>query len=557
MKDIESFGMMEAIVNSTGALIYVIDLTTHEILYANERCNEEFGDVIGKTCFRVLQSNQDSPCSFCPIQQTDDPLVHPVGTIFEWENQNSINNRHYLFNDRIIRWKNGKLAKVQIGIDITKQKNLELENLKLTHYDQLTSLSNRLLLRKCLERRIGQSDYQKHFAALLCVDLDYFKSVNDTSGYSIGDMLLVETGKRISNIIHENDIVARTGGDEFVVLIDTNEHDKEKALSFIRKVAKNILVALQQPYLIMEYDFRISASIGIALFNDDKDSIDDLLKYADSAMYNAKSNGRNTFEFFDPKLQQIIEAKAIMIERLRKAIEKYKMGLYYQPQIFSSDTQKIIGVEALIRWYDSEHGMISPANFIPLAEECGLIIPLGEWILREAIQQLKIWESDDIKKEWRISVNVSNKQFEKSEFIPTLKSILHTYNINPSRLRLELTESLLIKNTQEALIKINELKTLGFSLSIDDFGTGYSSLSYLKQLPIDELKIDQSFIRDLTTNRNDVIIVETIISIGQKFGLEVIAEGVETEEQYQKLVLMGCEYFQGYLFGRPILPDHL
>ncbi|OHE14518.1 MAG: diguanylate cyclase [Sulfurimonas sp. RIFOXYD12_FULL_36_11] len=675
---IEQFDPMEIIVNSTGAMVYVIDLMTYEVLYANDRCIEEFGEIIGTTCFKSLQKNQDSPCYFCPLQQSGNPLSHPVGTTFEWENQNSINNRHYLFNDRIIQWKNGQLAKVQVGIDITKQKLLEQEILnerdesirafealsdstiegliiydeskrcihvnkvapqlfgyssdemigryaldfiapeskklvasviqnddqepyeaqmlrkdgslfpailrgrnfvlsgknirvsavmdisdikqkeeeilKLAHYDILTALPNQLLLRKYLQK----NNKNDHYGALLFIDLDHFKTINDTKGHSAGDLVLIETAKRITETIRQNDTVSRSGGDEFVVLIDTCETDKERATDHISALAKKILSELQKPYLIMEYDFRLSASIGIALFLNNEHSIDDLYKYADSAMYNAKANGRNTFNFFDPKLQQMMESKALLIERLRKAVEDQSMTLFYQPQIILiNEHLRFVGVEALIRWNDPKDGMISPGKFIPIAEESGLIIPLGKWVLQEAIRQLKQWESDEDKKEWRISVNVSYKQFEKDDFITIIESLIHEYDICPEKLRLELTESLLVKNMQEALNKINHLKALGLSLSIDDFGTGYSSLSYLKQLPIDELKIDQSFIRDLTNDPNDVIIVETILSIAQKFGLDVIAEGVETEEQYEQLVSMGCKHFQGYLFGRPVEPSYL
>jgi diguanylate cyclase len=554
---VERFDPMELIVNSTGALVYVIDLTTYEILYANDRCKEEFGRIEGQKCYKTLQKDQASPCNFCPIQQSGNPLSHPIGTIFEWENQNSINNRHYLFNDRIIRWKNGQIAKVQVGIDITKQKKLELEIIKLAHYDTLTTLPNRQLLVEHLHKMIKQTDSSKQYGALLFIDLDHFKTINDATGHSAGDLVLIETAKRISNVVRQSDTVARLGGDEFVVLINTYEMDNIRAVADAQAVAEKILSALQKPYLIYDCDFRLTASIGIALFVNEKDSIDDLMKYADSAMYNAKANGRNTFNFFDSKWQQMIEEKARLIDRLRKAIENNLLALHYQNQISVNSHQRIIGVEALIRWDDPEYGMISPANFIPVAEESGLIVPLGEWIMREAMRQLKIWENDPIKKDWRISINVSYKQFEKDDFVTMTEAIIREYLINPEKLRLELTEGLLIKNTQEALNKLNRLKSMGLSLSIDDFGTGYSSLSYLKQLPIDELKIDQSFIRDLTTDSNDVIIVETIISIGRKFGLEVIAEGVETQEQYAQLVSMGCEYFQGYFFGRPVMPSLL
>ena len=676
------FDPMEVILNSTGALVYVIDVNTYEILYANERCKEEFGEITGKVCYKELQRDQYAPCNFCPLYQyQEESNSPPIGTIFEWENQNSINNRHYMFVERIIEWRDGRTVKVQIGIDITIQKTLEKEILKekdnaidlfetiidstiegliiyndnnhcirvngvatklfgytreemigqnvfnfiapsshdlvkevvtkrnqdpyksdmlrkdgstfsailrgkdlvlagekirisavlditdikkkekeilrLAHYDSLTELPNRLLLKELLGHMIKRNMYNSYYGALLFIDLDHFKIVNDTKGHGIGDMVLIETAKRIQTISRQTDIVARLGGDEFVVAVEPLLTDKDSAITNISIMAKKILEELQKPYLIADNDFRLTASIGIVQFNDDYHSIDELMKFADSAMYNAKENGRNEYQFFDPKLQQMMEIKALLIERLRKSIHANVMFLYYQPQIMVVSRQQIVGVEALIRWNDPQHGMISPASFIPIAEECGLIIPLGEWILREAMQQLKRWESDSIKKEWRISFNVSFKQFETESFVSLLKSMVNEYKIISNKLRLELTESLLIKNTEVALDKINMLKDMGFSLSIDDFGTGYSSLSYLKQLPIDELKIDQSFIRDLVIDHNDFIIVETILSIGRKFNLEVIAEGVETHEQYEKLLSMGCKYFQGYLFGKPVKEEKL
>lgn len=554
----QTFDPMEAIVKNTNALVYVIDLETYEILYANERCKDLFGDVEGKACYRVLQHGQNEPCDFCPLQL----YLHPhrtleAGTRFEWENLNSLNNRHYLYNDNIIQWKTGQLAKVQVGIDITDQKRLETELKNLTHYDTLTTLPNRLLFTVHLSNMLHLTHRNNHYGAILFIDLDHFNTINNTKGHSIGDRVLIEAARRIFNVVRQCDTVARFGGDEFVVLMNTNKDDQYQATADAQFVAEKILAELEKPFYIENCDFRTSASIGIAMFTDLEDSIDDLLKYANSAMHNAKTNGRNTFSFFDPVLQKMIEERANTIDRLRKAIENNFMALHYQNQVLVNRHQHIVGVEALLRWNDPEYGMISPGEFIPLAEESGLIIPLGEWILKEAVKQLKIWESDPIKKDWRISVNVSYKQFEKDDFVALVESIVDASGVASDKLRLELTESLLIKNTQEALEKIKQLKAIGITLSIDDFGTGYSSLSYLKQLAIDELKIDQSFIRDLINDPNDVIIVETVISIGQKFGLEVIAEGVETQEQYEKLLAMGCEYFQGYLFGKPILPSLL
>lgn len=674
---------MEIIVNSTGALIYVIDLQTYEILYANERCQKEFGQVTGKICYQVLQRGKNAPCNFCPLHQDGhDPSLEEIGTTFEWENLNSITKKHYLFVDRIIEWKDGRKVKVQIGIDITRQKKLEEEMLKekdgfihsfetmidstiegiiiydetkhcsqvnavapkifgytreemigqyalnfiapssrelvqtviknsnqepyealmlrkdgttfpailrgrdfnlanqkirvsavmditdirkkeeeilkLANYDSLTGLPNRLLLKELLDHILKQNRRNKQYNAILFIDLDHFKLVNDTKGHEIGDQVLIETARRLKKMLRESDIVGRLGGDEFVVVVELPEIDQAIAIRDVGAIADNILGELRKPYFIENYDFHLTASIGVVLFANEDHSIDELMKFADSAMYNAKENGRNAYHFFDPELQHMMELKALLIERLSKAVNSNAIVLYYQPQIKAEENAiKIIGVEALVRWNDPLYGMILPGSFIPAAEESGLIIPLGEWILREAMRQLKEWQSDDIKKAWRISVNVSYQQFEKNNFIQLLTSMVEEYQIKPSCVRLELTESLLIKNTASALLKIQTLKSLGFSLSIDDFGTGYSSLSYLKQLPIDELKIDQSFIRDLVEDPNDSIIVETLISIGRKFNLEVIAEGVETKAQYQQLVSMGCKFFQGYLFGKPVDKNEL
>ena len=302
----------------------------------------------------------------------------------------------------------------------------------------------------------------------------------------------------------------------------------------------------------MEHNLRLTASIGIILFQEN-DDLDELMKYADTAMYNSKEKGRNRFSYFDPKLQKIIEEKAYMIEKLSKAIEKNELVLHYQKQIITKNNESsIIGVEALIRWKQGNK-FIPPNSFIEIAEETGLIIPIGKWILIEAISQIKQWEKDEEKKDWRVSINISPKQFERNNFVDLLASLIKEYNINPNKLRLELTENLLITNIDETLEKIKELFDLGVTLSIDDFGTGYSSLAYLKKLPIHELKIDQSFIKDILIDTNDFSIVETILSIGGKFNLEVIAEGVETKEQHEMLVSMGCSYFQGYFFAKPIV----
>lgn len=675
------FNSMEAIVESTGALIYVIDLVTYEIIYANKKCLEEFGRVRGKVCYKTLQKGQETPCSFCPLQQQkQSPCSLPIGITHQWENKNSINHNHYMFTDRIMLWEDGRKVKVQIGINISEQKKLEAkileeknsfldsfkilidsilegviiydenkfcirvngvapkllgytidemvgkhaldfiapasqdlvktviqnrnqesyeaemirkdgtifpailrgrdltflgqklrvsailditeikkkekEILQLAQYDSLTGIPNRLLFKEILSSMVKRSQRNDFYGALLFIDLDNFKIVNDTKGHDVGDEVLIESAKRIQNIIRQTDIVARLGGDEFVVALETTNSDENVVISDINIIVNKILEEIRKPYLISDFSFRLTASVGIFLFKDHQYSIDELMKFADTAMYNAKGNGKDKFSYFDPILQNKIEQKAILTQKLHEAIDKKILVLHYQPQIkFKDGTNNIIGLEALIRWKDSQKGMISPADFIPLSEETGLIIPLGTWILEEVIKKIKNWEEHDIKKDWRISVNISYKQFEKDDFLEKLKCLLEKYQINSSRLRLELTESLLIKNTQTILKKIEDINNLGVTLSIDDFGTGYSSLSYLKHLSISELKIDQSFVRDILSDPNDAIIVETMISIGNKFNLEVIAEGVETQEQYEKLILLGCSYFQGYLFGKPNLEN--
>ena len=405
---------------------------------------------------------------------------------------------------------------------------------------------------------IKRVERDKAYGALLFIDLDHFKLINDTKGHDIGDIVLVETAKRIKNCIRQIDIASRLGGDEFVVALEIEENDEDKVIDSMTIVANKILEEIKKPYLIHNFDFRLTASIGIMLFKDSNHKIDELMKFADTAMYNAKEKGRNRYSYFDPKLQALLEQKADLAKHLREAIDKKMMFLNYQLQIISHNKEdKVVGVEALVRWNDPKKGIIGPNLFIPIAEETGLIIPLGNWILKEVMIQLKQWEEDEIKKDWRISVNVSYRQFEQDNFVHKLKSLIEKYKINPSKLRLEITENLLIKDTQNIINKISELSLIGVTISIDDFGTGYSSLAYLKQLSIDELKIDQSFIKDILTDSNDLVIVETMLSIGKKFNLEIIAEGVETKEQYEKLVSMGCSYFQGYFFGKPVNPNLL
>jgi len=544
----DTFNPMEVIVNHSSALVYVIDLQTYEIIYANNKCKDEFGDIVGNICYKVLQKNEHAPCSFCPMQRSATPSNYEMGTIFEWENKNSINGRTYFFNDRVVEWRDKRKVKIQIGLDITIQKELEEKISKLAYFDTLTNLPNRDSIKISMQQTISKNC---EFNSILFIDLDNFKLVNDIKGHDAGDIVLVETKNRIQKCIEQNNTLGRVGGVKFVILAEINCREKNHAMQLAKNLSKKILQKLQKPYIVNDYKFFITASIGIVIFNNEVSSCDELMKFADSAVANAKKEGKNRFCFFDPKLQQTIIEKAKLTDEIRTAIHNEEFVLYYQSQIFFNETPKVIAVEALVRWRHQTKGIISPASFIPLAEESGLIIELGKWILQEAIKQLKLWENDTQKRDWRISVNISIKQFEAEDFIENLQLILDQYRINTSLLRLELTENLLINDIDRALEKLFQLKSMGISISIDDFGTGYSSLAYLKILPIDELKIDQSFVHDIVQNSNDEIITQTIISIGQKFGLDIIAEGVETQEQCDRLLSMGCNLFQGYLFQKP------
>jgi diguanylate cyclase (GGDEF)-like protein/PAS domain S-box-containing protein len=434
--------------------------------------------------------------------------------------------------------------------DLTSYKAAEEQIDDLAHTDLLTGLSNRRKLIIRLQQALMAAEEHQHQCALLMLDLDYFKSLNDAIGHAQGDEVLQRVAKRLSAAVRDGDTVARLGGDEFVVLLDHLNRDPQIALRQVQALANKMLEALNTPYQLAGSTISCTASIGITFFGEQYEDTLEPLKRAELALYQAKSGGRNMLRFFDPQMQAVVDARVKLAAALQEAIQNQQFTLYYQAQV--SDSDGIVGAEALVRWFDPKRGMVSPAEFIPLAEETGLILPIGAWVLETACQQLAAWADQPAMAHLSIAVNVSARQFRESNFVNQTLATLERTRANPQRLKLELTESVLIADAEDVILKMNALKAIGIGFAIDDFGTGYSSLSYIKRLPLERLKIDQSFVRNILMDANDAAISRAVIAMATSMGLGVIAEGVETEAQRDFLASLGCHTYQGYLFSKPL-----
>ena len=438
-----------------------------------------------------------------------------------------------------------------IGIysNTSDPREAERKIMELAYYDPLTNLPNRrLFLDRLNQARILASRNQV-FGAILLIDIDRFKLINDTRGHNVGDQVLIAVAQSLRSTLREMDTAARLGGDEFIVLISDLGPDVNKAMNALKKISDKLHASILEPVNLNGLNLSTTASIGITLFSHKTQGVNELLKEADLALYQAKISGRNTICFFDDEMHANFTEKTNLEAGLRLALYKGELSLAYQPQVEHSG--KIIGAEVLLRWESSSLGPISPDVFIPIAEECGLISAIGEWVLENACSQLVAWAANEFTKDLVLSVNISAKQFRLSNFVEMIKLIVKTTGVNPNLLKLELTESLLLEDADTVISTMHQLRKIGLKISIDDFGTGYSSLNYLKKLPIDEIKIDKSFVLDITWDEGDQAIIRSILSLAQSLKLRVIAEGIEIIEQRDYLFSEGCFFYQGYFFGMP------
>ena len=504
-------------------------------------------DVVGKTP-RLLKSNRHDADFYRTMWETINRTGGWQGEV--WDRRKDGEEYQKWLTISAVKDEDGAVTHyIGAQYDITERKQAEEKINELAFFDQLTGLPNRTLLMDRLKQTMTASSRSGSYGALLLLDLDKFKTLNDTLGHDMGDLLLQQVAQRLTTCVRAGDTVARLGGDEFVVMLASLSMNEGDAATQTEAVGEKIIATLNQTYQLKDVAYHSTPSIGATLFRSQQNAIDDLLKQADLAMYKSKEAGRNALRFFDPDMERVVMKRAALENDLREAVAERQFLLHYQPQLAGG---QLTGSEALVRWRHPRRGRVSPAEFIPLAEETGLILPLGHWVLETACIQLAAWAARPEMAHLTVAVNVSAHQFRQPDFVAQVLAVLKDTGANPQRLKLELTESLLVANVEEIIEKMFALKAKGVGFSLDDFGTGYSSLAYLKRLPLDQLKIDQSFVRDVLSDPNDAAIARTIIALAQSLGLGVIAEGVETEAQRDFLAKSGCHAYQGYFFSRPL-----
>lgn len=533
------------------------------ITYFNEYAERFFGyrhhEILGRHVMDTIVPRTESGTNRDLSVMVDAILANPDNYQTN-ENENVTKDGRLVFiqwtNRVILDQENKPLAVLSIGQDITERRRADDKIHSLAFYDALTGLANRRLMLDRLHHAVLQHQCDGRYGALLFIDLDNFKLLNDTRGHHEGDLLLVQVAARLeSSVRHARDSVARLGGDEFIVMLEALDEDPVVAVSEAEATAIGLLSALSLPYTLSGRAVHVTASIGVTLFREEQDNVDELLKRADIAMYQAKAEGRNGVRFFDPTMQALVDDRLALDTALRRAISERQFVLHYQPQV---DMQgHIVALEALVRWQHPERGVVSPFEFIGLAEETGLIWDVGLQVLDMACAQLSLWQRHSASEKINLSINISAYQFHHIDFVSSVLSALDKHQVDARFMMLEITESLLLKNVSEVIAKMDALKAEGIRFSIDDFGTGYSSLAYLKRLPLDELKIDRSFIMDIQDDDNAAVIVTAFLSLAHLLGLHVVAEGVETTEQQSFLEGNGCDLIQGFLFSRPVSAEQI
>lgn len=523
------------------------------IMQVNRAFSENTGfssqDAVGQTP-RLLESNRHDPAFFGAMRERILQTGSWSGEVWNRCKDGSVHP--YWTTVTAVNGVGGKISHHVFALtDISQRKAAENEIEHLAFFDALTGLPNRRLLLNRLQQALANSARTKRNGALLFIDLDNFKSLNDTLGHDMGDLLLQQVAQRLALCMRECDTVARLGGDEFVVMLEDLSSELRETINLTAAVGEKILATMNRNFILEGHEHRSTPSIGITVFEGHQNTLEELLKRADLAMYEAKAAGRNTLRFFDPKMQSAVTERFGMEEDLRRGLAEQQFLLFYQAQV--NPAGQVIGAEALVRWQHPERGLVPPDEFIGLAEETGLILPLGNWVLETACHQLTAWATQPTLAHLSLAVNVSAHQFRRVDFVLLVQEVLARTHANPHKLKLELTETVLLEDVEDVIAKMTILKALGVGFSLDDFGTGYSSLAYLKRLPLDQLKIDRTFVRDLVQGNSDAAICASTIDLARNLRFTVVAEGVESEAQRHFLCSVhGCDFMQGYLFSKPL-----